>query len=85
MFIFRLWWWLECWLDCKALWRGERRLVSRGLRGRVYRRKRDSVSGLNPKAKVEARLSYKVYRAKTNNWYDEQGRVIPGMSGRDMT
>ncbi len=61
------------WQDLKAGRRGERRVVPRGVRGRIYARK--DGSGGNPglmraSSRPKATIKRRVYRAATGRWED---------------
>lgn len=52
----------------RAWRRGERRIAPHGVRGRVYARAGEG-SGVRAKARPEAKITARVYRAAEDAWY----------------
>ena len=58
-----MWDWLKAWA------RGERRIVPRGVRGRVYERKPGG-GPMQAVSRLKATMKMRVWRAATDKWED---------------
>ena len=67
----------------RAQRRGDKRVASKAVRGRVYVRRGDEGAGnrVHAKAEPEARISTRVFRAETGKWEDLG--VIAGPTQRE--